>query len=677
MKKFYILSFVFCISLSQAQINKYVRKASRAIEKSNFERAREYFLKAYNVDKNSYKANEGLGVVLGEFMARYEEALPYLETAYNQKSSNPSIDVVYALAKSYHHVGEYEKASEFYGKLDNTVALEDDDKQYQLELKKRKDDCAYCITNKNTSNQKDWYIINAGSGINTAAPEYVPVLTAKNELIFTSRRKDSPKEKVQKEDGKYYESMYLSKIEKGKPQSVRRYTVPDLYLKSKYRKHHESIISVSPDGKTLFVFRDAKIYEINMDSVSKTEPTKLAKSINFDYYQNHAYLTKDRKTLLFTSEAKEGMGGLDIYRSDKGADGQWGKPVSLGTTINTIYDEDSPYLSDDGKTLYFASKGHPGFGSFDIYKSTLINDTWSEPENLGQPINSPGHDIFFVNHTEGNAAYFASSRKGGFGDMDIYKINYLKDVKKECTETNNTLLTLTTTVLDEKTGSVKISSLLSDYFKPLQQEWQLNSTTLNDVSKEITTTITVDGNENTILSKIVAYCDTCFEPVAICNTTKITLGKKDVLVSTEDLVVKNPYDPDLKHTYLSKDKLGKLGFDLTPIHFSLNKADIRDDGKSILNKNAEVLTQHKEIAVLIYGFADARGSENYNTSLSNKRAKQVKQYLVSKGVNAKQIKLVSGKGEQFLINNCNNDATCDDSAHEQNRRVEFIIADNK
>lgn len=677
MKKIYILIFIFFIGLSQAQINRYVRKASRAIGKSNFERAREYFLKAYNVDKNSYKANLGLGVVLGEFMARYEEALPYLENAYNQKSTDPSVDAVYALAKSYHHMGEYEKAIEFYNKLDGSVALEDDDKQYQLDLKKRKDDCLYGLANKNTSNQKDWYIVNAGSNINTTAPEYVPVITSKNELIFTSRRKDSPKEKVQKEDGKYYESMYISKIENGKPKSVRRYTVPDLYLKSKYRKHHESIISVSPDGKTLFVFRDAKIYEINMDSTSKTEPTKLAKTINFDYYQNHAYLTKDRKTLLFTSEAKEGMGGLDIYRSDKDANGQWGNPVSLGTSINTIYDEDSPYLSDDGKTLYFASKGHPGYGSFDIYKSNLVNDSWSEPENLGQPINSPGHDIFFINHTEGNAAYFASSRKGGYGDMDIYKINYLRDVKKECTETNNNLLTLNTTTLDEKSGSVKITSTLADYFKPLQQEWKLNASALNDNTSEITTTVPADGNENTILSKVIAYCDTCFEPVAICNTTKITLGKKDVLVSTEDYTVKNPYDPDLTYSYLPKNKLSELGFNLIPVHFNLNKSDIRDDSKETLNKDVETLLQHKELSVLIYGFADSRAAEKYNLSLSKKRANQVKQYLITKGISPKQITLVSGKGEQFILNKCTEGVECDDASHEQNRRVEFIIAENK
>ena len=347
MKKLLVYLFIFCATFSNAQVKKYIRKASKAIEKSNFERAREYFFKAYTIDKNNYKSNEGLGVVLAEFMGRYEEAIPYLEFARAHSPKDTSIDVIYALAKSYHHMGEYDKALGLYKKLDGTFAIEDDDRQYQLELKKRKEDCDYGIQNTSTVNPKDFYIVNAGSTINTAMAEYVPVITNKNELIFTSRRQDSPKEKLNKSDGKYYESMYLSKIENGRPQTVRRYTVPDLYLKSKYPKHHESVISMSPDGKTLFVFRDARIYEINTDSIGKTEPTKLAKTINFDYYQSHAYLSSDRKTLLFTSEASGGVGGVDIYKSVKGTDGKWGAPENLGMSINTVYDEDSPYLSND------------------------------------------------------------------------------------------------------------------------------------------------------------------------------------------------------------------------------------------------------------------------------------------------------------------------------------------
>lgn len=104
-------------------------------------------------------------------------------------------------------------------------------------------------------------------------------------------------------------------------------------------------------------------------------------------------------------------------------DGVWGKPENLGPNVNTAYDEDAPFLSDDGHTLYFASRGHPGYGNFDIYKTVLKDGKWDKPENLGLPINSPAHDIFMVQNKDGNIGFFSSGRKGGKGDMDIYKIN--------------------------------------------------------------------------------------------------------------------------------------------------------------------------------------------------------------------------------------------------------------
>lgn len=173
----------------------------------------------------------------------------------------------------------------------------------------------YCGTTN--ANPKDWYVVNLGSTVNSKTPEYVPVITPNNELLFTSKRQDDKKEKISDLDGKYFESMYLSQTENGKFTAPRRYTVPDLYLSSKFRKHHESVISMSPDGKKLYVYRDNKIFEIDMDNLKKTNPKKLSKSINFAYYQNHAYISKDGKTLYFTSEAKGGYGGVDIYKLEK------------------------------------------------------------------------------------------------------------------------------------------------------------------------------------------------------------------------------------------------------------------------------------------------------------------------------------------------------------------------
>ena len=140
---------------------------------------------------------------------------------------------------------------------------------------------------------------------------------------------------------------------------------------------------------------------------------------------------------------------------------------------------------------------------------------------------------------------------------------------------------------------------------------------------------------------------------------------------------KNPYDDKLVLPYLNKKQIDALGFDITPIHFNLNKSNIREDAVAVLKKNIEVLAKHPEISVLIYGFADSRGKETYNLPLSKKRAQGVKTYLVSRKLNKKQIEQVNGKGEEFILNKCTEGVSCEDPEHEVNRRVEFILFENK
>lgn len=674
MKKIFILiCAVFLFSNSFSQAKRYMRKANRIIEKSDFNKAKDYYLKAYNLDKNKYEPNEGLGLIYAELMGNYQEAIPYLETALKVSPKDTSIDVIYALGKSYHHIGEYQKALDMYQRLQGSVALEDDDKQYQLDVTKRKEDCNYALKN-NTNKQGKFYIINAGKNINTSAPEYVPVVNNNQELIFTSKRKDQEQEKLNLEDGKYFESMYISKVVNGKPQGARRYTVPDLLLKSNFKKRHESVISMSPDGKILFVYRDSKIYEIPVDSISKAEPTKLSKTINFDYYQSHAYLSKDGKTILFTSEDEGGMGGLDIYKSTKNSTGQWEKPENLGGIINTIYDEDSPYLTDDGKTLYFSSKGHPGYGSYDVYKSTLQeNGEWSVPENLGLPINSPAHDIFYTLESPKQNAYFSSSRIGGFGDMDIYKLVDLTNLDQLNPTENNNLLAIKSEIKDAQNGVITGTMIPSENLKVLSYNWLIDDKAVNDNGANITTTVSTSQSKHTLLGKIIAYCDTCFEPIALLCKSTIVFEEKTPVTEPASDIVKNQYDPDLQYNYLNTTQVNSLGISLAPIYFNLNKSELRNDATEILNTNINVLKEHKEISVLIYGFADARGSESYNQALSNNRAQIVKQYLIKHGISSKQIKFAKGKGEQFLVNNCTEDSSCSDAEHEKNRRVELML----
>ena len=678
MKKIITLLFIFTVSFSSAQVDKYLRKGSRALEKNKLQKAKANYLKAYNLDKTAYEANVGLGYLLSQYMFKYEEALPYLETALTKSPIDTFPDLIYSLATCYQHIGEFKKA---YAHYDNLIVKasqdKEQDKAYIIDLKKRKEDCLFAENNKETAFNKNIYVGNLGTKVNTAEAEYVPVITPNNELLFTSRRKDFPKEKTSKIDDRYFENIYVSKLSDGRPQAVTTYTIAKDVLKTNPRKSHLSVISSSTDGKTMFVFQKNKIYEIKRDGSTK-DVQALSKNVNIDFYQNHATISKDGNTLLFTSEDSRGNGGLDIYKSTKGSDGSWGVPENLGKTINTEHDEDSPYLSDDGKTLYFSSKGHQSFGNYDIYKSTLVNGEWSQPQNMEQPINSPGNDIFMIESDNLSSGYISSYRKGGHGDMDIYKITYLDKFKKECTEKKNNLLSINSKIVDKDAFAVKFETAIPSNLNVIAYQWTFNQTKLPVDAAQITQTISLTSPGDSVFVRLIAGCDTCIEPIVICNNIVYNVPPDMIPVKTEDDGPgKNPYDDKLVLPYLNKKQIHALGFDMTPIHFSLNKSNIREDAVAILKKNIEVLAQHPEISVLIYGFADSRGKESYNLPLSKKRAQGVKSYLVSKKINKKQIEQVNGLGETFILNKCTEGVSCEDPEHEVNRRVEFILFENK
>lgn len=668
MKQF-LLFMISIYLIGCSPLNKYIRKAGNETSKGDLEKARIYYLKAYNIDKNSLKANTGIGVTLAEFMGRYEEALPYLENAERLSGKDTLEDLFYALGKTYHYHEQFEKALINYRKMQRYEALQDDNKQFHLELAKDIEDCKYAQTHTETANPKDYYVANIGSKINTTEPEYVPVLTTNNELMFTSKRKDDKKEKINPLDGKYYESMYLSKIENGKYGEPRRYTIPDLYLKSSFKKGHESIVSMSPDGKKVFVYRDSKLYETDMTQ-STTEPVKLSKKVNLDYYQNHAYLTKDGKTLYFTSEeAKGSVGGNDIYKVTKLENGAWGDPENLGTTINTKLNEDSPFITDDEKTLYFASDGHPGYGGYDIYKSTYENGNWTEPVNLGKPLNTVGHDIFLIKDKTTDAGYFSSNRRGGKGDMDIYKINFNPINTKECPNVESNLINIVLNDSEPNDFKQTIAFELNDAIKDkvLNVAWSIGT----DTSASTKQSFNYDFKQNgsyPIKLKVVTWCDTCVEPLITCK--QITT---DFKAHPIDSLASKGVDINQLQGLLTQKQLTTLGFDVTPLYFDLNKHDIRKDAEIILTKNIEVLKKHTMLNIDLVGNTDARGSNSYNVRLSELRAIAVKNYLIRNGINKKRIIKVEAKGETQLVNNCV-DATCDEAQHQLNRRVEFVIS---
>ncbi len=276
-------------------------------------------------------------------------------------------------------------------------------------------------------------ITNLGGTINSEYDEHSPVFSADEQiLIFTSKRK-SEIHLAKTEDGQYYEDIYISqKLADG------QWTIPVSISSNINTPRHEASIGLSPDGQELYIYvdestilnpRDGNIYVSRLIGDEWTKPVKL--NINTKYNENHASISADGQELYFTSDRPEGYGGLDIYKSKRLPNGEWGIPVNLGPTINTPKDEVSPFIHPDGVTLFFSSKGHNSMGGFDIFYSILDDSMkWSTPTNLGYPINTPNDDAFYIPTPDGQRAYYASERPGGIGRKDIYIITLPQSEEK-------------------------------------------------------------------------------------------------------------------------------------------------------------------------------------------------------------------------------------------------------
>jgi Tol biopolymer transport system component len=282
------------------------------------------------------------------------------------------------------------------------------------------------------ANPKNYTITNVGPTLNTASNEYSPVLSLdESTMFFTSprMRPDSSNSKIiDFMTMQFKDDIYATfKNEEGvwmEPEMLNLNT-----------DAHDAAISVSPDGQTLFIYRDnfgdGQLLESTLIGETWSEPLMLGSDINTAAWETHATVSADGNTLLFVSDRIGGVGKRDIYRCVKLPNGEWSRALNIGTQVNTIYDEDAPFLTADGKTLYFASRGHNTMGGFDIFSSKLGQDgEWSAPVTLGYPINTVDDDIFFVPMADGRRAYYSSSKDGGYGLKDIYLVD-MPDITEE------------------------------------------------------------------------------------------------------------------------------------------------------------------------------------------------------------------------------------------------------
>lgn len=216
-------------------------------------------------------------------------------------------------------------------------------------------------------------------------------------------------------------------------------------------------VALSYDGTEMILYYDdeyiGNLYHSKMEGGLWAPATKMGENISTKFWESHACFSKDGQLLYFTSNRKGGHGGLDIYLSEKQADGKWGPPLNLGSTINSRYNEESPYLTEDGQVLYFSSYGHYNMGGYDIFYSRKNSDgSWAEPVNLGYPINTTDDNLYFQPFSNGNAAYYSVYSPSGIGRHDIYYMNIYS--------VNNPRLYYVTGNLGTEDGSIDSTRML-------------------------------------------------------------------------------------------------------------------------------------------------------------------------------------------------------------------------
>ncbi|MCB9335572.1 MAG: PD40 domain-containing protein [Flavobacteriales bacterium] len=353
-----------------------------------------------------------------------------VEYYQNAKNLNDKIvpELYYKLGEAYHRNNQLDKAKESLTTF-QTSASKKTLKSYDVSKLLSQVDYA----TKMTESPVKVDIINLGKNINSRGGDYAPSISADGKtMIFTSRRSDTKGGGVDKAgDYKYFEDIYIAEWD-----SVNNEWGKALPIEGKLNTEgHDASLSISPDGKQIYIYRNDGSLYIGDIFVSKKRssgtwgnPQALDKPINSSYFESSASLSADGNRLYFVSEREQKkynpQGKGDIYVVEKISKSTWGEPFNLGSVINTPEDEISVFIHPDGKTLFFSSKGHLSMGGYDIFMSKMQEDgTWSKPENLGYPINTVDDDVHFILGTDGKIAHYSTVKKDGLGERDIYKID--------------------------------------------------------------------------------------------------------------------------------------------------------------------------------------------------------------------------------------------------------------
>jgi outer membrane protein OmpA-like peptidoglycan-associated protein len=469
--------------------------------------------------------------------------------------------------------------------------------------------------------------------INTGPLQYFPVLTGDEEKIFFTHRFSA--------HPRHDENIYVaSRDDQG------NWGVPVSLSTNINTASNEGTCTISADGKVL-IFTSCQgrgsigscdLYISFREGNDWTRPVNLGLNVNSPYWDSQPSLSADGRRLYFISERPGGIGGRDIWLSFLDEQDEWQPAVNLGPSINTRRDEVSPFIHVNGQTLYFASKGYPGFGGYDLYYAEYSNGEWSKPKNLGYPINTPDDQISLFVTSNGERAYYS---------LDSYEQNgqplsmiYYFDIPPEISVSKRSYY-VKGTIRDEKTN------------QPLKARVELRDLNRNELVSVVSSD-SVFGEYIMILTEGAEYALYVEKPEYIFESRNF------------DLPEGSNYEPVIMDFYLKRSETGAITT-LNNIFFETDSYELLDRSITELDKTVDYLKRYPELNVEISGHTDDVGSAEYNQQLSFKRAESVYFYLTENGIDDQRL---SYQGYGLTQPAFPNDS---DENRSRNRRIEFKI----
>ncbi|SMC96500.1 OmpA family protein [Pedobacter africanus] len=596
-------------------------KAQEYLKSNDFEQAAALLEEAVKADPSFQFAFIQLAD-LSRRLKRYERAKASYMSAI-ALGGNPDPRMYYGFAEVGINTGDYTSA------LKNITYFiqnyKGTDPDFLNRAKKYQKDCEFAI--EALKKPVNYDPVNMGPEINSVYRDYFPSVTADGAQLIFSRNINGN------------EDFFISRMKDnawGKP-------VP-LSEKINTTKYNEGAQSISPDGMYLFFtgcnrpdgLGRCDIYLSHKEGKDWGAPFNLGAPINTIYWESQPAISPDGSTLYFVSNRPGGLGGYDIWKSSLKADGYWSQPENLGPEINTPYDEHTPFLHPDGKTLYFSSDGWPGMGNKDIFLSRLDEQgKWTIPENLGYPINTFNEETGLIVTPDGNHALFSSNLKGGLGDMDIYQfkmpdakkpqpITYVKGIVTD--KESKAFLEAHVQVVNLKTRKM----VYQDYTSAATGEFLA----VMPLGENYAFNVTADGylfySENYQLDS--AY---------ISRPFLVAVGLEK-LVNGKNMVLKN-------------------------IFFNTNEYQLLPASVTELTTLAQLLTNNATLHIEVQGHTDNVGNNLQNEKLSLQRARSVYDYLIANKIAPERLTF-KGYGETKPV--VSNDT---EAGRKQNRRTSFVV----